>query len=259
METIFLSHSTYVKESLVVPFAQDLAYIHVPFWFDRKDILCGTGIYENIMTGITQSDYCVAFIDETFLKKDWPMKEANLFHEKEVKNGSKIIFPVFCGISKDKVYENIPWLKGRAFETVSSASLYATGEREKLLCRIMEKYLCDHGTLTDISDIERIAKVNSSNAFFELLKTIYKCGYFSSEKVQISCMELCNIANLLYAISRNAGNNATDLFELCMSITDYVKKLLSQNPECITYDHVLAVKRSVSIMIQELSIFFNIR
>ena len=258
MKTIFLSHSGRVKESLVVPFAQDLLLIQVPSWFDRKDLFCSSDIYGTIKSGIASSDYCAAFIDETFLQKEWTMTELNLFHEKEIKENAEMIFPILCGISKDTVYNCVPWLDGRAYESVSSTSSYAAGEREILLCRIIGKYFYDYGALTDISGIEKIFQIKSGNAFWELLKDIYSNRLYGSEDARISCMELCNIISILHAISVNEGNVVSDMSKVSVALAKYIQREIVQLPENITCDHIIAMRRAAYIMIHELLDSFNI-
>lgn len=258
MKTVFLSHSGQVKKSLVVPFAQDLFLIQVPFWFDRKDVFCSSDIYGIIKSGIDSSDYCVAFIDETFLEKDWTMTELDLFHEKEIKENAEIIFPILCGISKEIVYKRVPWLEGRAFESVSSVSSYAAGEREILLCRIIGKYLYDYGALTNLSEIEKIFQIKHGNAFWELLKNVYSNGLYGSDDVRISCMELCNIINILHAISVNEGNVVSDISKVSVAFAKYIQREIIKFPNNITYDHVSAMSRAAFIMIRELLESFNI-
>lgn len=258
MKIIFLSYSGQVKESLVVPFAQDLYLIQVPFWFDRKDLFCSSDIYGTIKSGIASADYCAAFIDETFLEKDWTMTELSLFHEKEIKENVEMIFPILCGISKDTVYKRVPWLEGRAFESVSSASLYAAGEREILLCRIIGKYFYDYGALTDISDIEKIFQIKPGNAFWELLKEIYSNRLYGSEDIRISCIELCNIISILHAIFVNEGNVVSDISKVSAAFAKYIQREIVQFPENITYDHVTAMRCAASLMIHELLDSFNI-
>lgn len=89
---VFLSHCKTTKTSLVMPFAQALESIHMPYWFDRKDIVCGGPIYTDIKTGIQQSIYCMAFIDATYLERDWTKRELTLFRHKELTDNPPLFF-----------------------------------------------------------------------------------------------------------------------------------------------------------------------
>ena len=61
--------------------------------------------YKNIEQGIHQSIYCVAFIDFSYLKSNWTTEELMLFRQKELTSNKDFIIPIFCGISKEIVYQ----------------------------------------------------------------------------------------------------------------------------------------------------------
>ena len=52
-----------------------------------------------IKDGIDKSDYCVLFINKTFLNREWPCEEANLFLKKYVDSQEQRIFPILVNVS----------------------------------------------------------------------------------------------------------------------------------------------------------------
>lgn len=79
----FISHSKETKQLIVIPLAQCLKSIGIDVWIDRKEILVGNHIYSEIQDAITRSKFCIAVIDQSFLKRTWPMKELELFNKKK--------------------------------------------------------------------------------------------------------------------------------------------------------------------------------
>ena len=100
----FISHSKETKQLIVIPLAQCLKSIGIDVWIDRKEILVGNHIYSEIQDAITRSKFCIAVIDQSFLKRTWPMKELELFNKK---NNMRII-PIFVDLEKAIVYNEIP-------------------------------------------------------------------------------------------------------------------------------------------------------
>ena len=250
---LFLSHTKLTKESLVTPFAQALDYIEIPYWFDRKDIACSDLIYKNIKQGIEKSHYCIAFIDLAYLKGCWTKKELTLFHQKEIDACQLLIIPIYCGISKENAYEIFPWLEGRAFEYLNSSVHYDVGEKAMIICRVMGKILMDLGVKTDISSIKHIPANPSYKPLWDLLQTVYASKYFASSDLQLSCMELCNIENILFAILKNAGIPITPICQVAHNYTTYVKEFLCAESIAIKYDCVVTLRQVVSLIASSLT------
>lgn len=247
---VFLSHCKTTKTSLVTPFAQILDSIHIPYWFDRQNIVCSDSIYKNIEQGIQQSIYCVAFIDFSYLKSNWTTEELMLFRQKELTSNKDFIIPIFCGISKEIVYQYFPWLDGRAFEYLNSSDRYIVGEKAMLICRLIGKILADLGITTDISSISRIPISPSCRPLYNLLEIIYNKKYFTTSDIRLSCIELCNIENILFSIIENTDVQTNRICHISHDYVAFVKDLLWNMSIEIQYDYIVTLRRIISLMIR---------
>lgn len=259
MDKLFISHSKFTKKTLVVPFVQTLSALHIPYWFDRKDLVCGDSIYTNIERGISEASYCVAFVDQVYLEREWTKKELEMFYKREKELGKDLIIPIYCGLTKEVVYEYFPWIEGRAFEKTINSTEYNIGEQETILCRVLGKILVHEGALTDISLIYKIPDLKSCAEFTKLLRTILDKGFFNSDNVQLSCIELCNIEGVLYAIAENTEFQIDDLCVSCHLFSGYVKNLLWTSSEMISYDFYLTLKRSIYYLARSLLVFLDVQ
>ena len=246
---VFLSHCKTTKTSLVMPFAQALESIHMPYWFDRKDIVCGGPIYTDIKTGIQQSIYCMAFIDATYLERDWTKRELTLFRHKELTDNRSVILPIYCGISKEDVYHYFPWLEGRAFERLTSPNMLPPDEKNMLLCRLIEKIFADLGAGTDISLVAKLLPANLiCQPVLEILKNIYCKNYFTSPDIRLSCIELCNIENLLFDIMENTDVPMIEINNIAHHYAAHVKNILWDTNAAISYDYAISLRRIINRM-----------
>ena len=137
----FISHSKETKQLIVIPLAQCLKSIGIDVWIDRKEILVGNHIYSEIQDAITRSKFCIAVIDQSFLKRTWPMKELELFNKK---NNMRII-PIFVDLEKAIVYNEIPWLDGIAFEKMHTEP-FDLNVHMSIFCRIISRLFKDNNT-----------------------------------------------------------------------------------------------------------------
>lgn len=245
MIQLFLSHSKAIKSEIVIPFLNDLLLLDFPYWFDRSTIRCGDDIYESIIDGINNTSHCIAFIDKTYLNKGWPLKELELFHEKEIKVNSKIIIPIYCGIEKELVYETVPWLKNRAFEKTEKC-IYQFGEKEKIVCRIISILLSRIDATPDISVVSKLLSYGNSLPLYEILHILYFSRYYLSSDLKLSCIELCNILSVLSLIC-DALNVHKDSFQNSISkIPLYIKTFVLSNPEYICYDFIVTLEKCIN-------------
>lgn len=187
----FISHSSEQKEKIAIPLHLWLTNMHIESWIDKDNIYTGDQIYQKIRTSIHTSDFCIAIIDENFLKKEWPLEEINLFLEKENQKNN-VILPIFVDIEKESVYEVIPSLKNRAFE------YYSAGNFELIKARIFSHFCHRYITIEDILP-------NLNNSYFtdfnqktiEILDTLIRNRYYLSEDFSLAITELYNIGMLI--------------------------------------------------------------
>lgn len=256
MTKLFLSHSKPLKANIVIPFLNDLSLLTFPYWFDRDVISCGEDIYTRIIEGINISSHCIAFIDDTYLHREWTLKELELFREKEIYTQSTLIIPIYCGIQKETVYKTIPWLKNRAFEKIER-NIYEVGERERIVCRVINKLLDEIDVSADISILERLLVHNSVLPFYDVLYTLYNSKYYLSLDIRLSCIELCNILALLSVIYNILNIPKNSFKNSLFKLPFYIKEIALNKSDYLYYDFIVVLKRSINYAVMELLQFLN--
>ena len=215
----FISHSKETKQLIVIPLAQCLKSIGIDVWIDRKEILVGNHIYSEIQDAITRSKFCIAVIDQSFLKRTWPMKELELFNKK---NNTSII-PIFVDLEKAIVYNEIPWLDGIAFEKMHTEP-FDLNVHMSIFCRIISRLFKDNNTNKNSIEktFESITKYD-----FPCKETLSSLIYFSkynSSNLRLASIDLCNIGGIIYAISKTysiPNNVITQMFLFSNILRDY--------------------------------------
>lgn len=101
---IFISFSGDGREKYAVNLLKIYSSIGLNCWYDRHELYLGDNLKDTIIKdGIDKSDYCVLFINKTFLNREWPCEEANLFLEKYVNSQEQRIFPILVNVTKEDV------------------------------------------------------------------------------------------------------------------------------------------------------------
>lgn len=248
---LFLSHSKVLKKDIVIPFSNDLSLLEFPFWLDRTIISSGEDIYVRIIEGINSSSHCIAFIDEVYLKREWTLKELELFHKKEIQTKFLLIIPIYCNIKKEIVYESIPWLKNRAFEKIEQ-STYEIGERERIICRVINRLLVEVGADADISILEYLLLHKSFLPFYEVFNLLYSSKYYLSSDIRLSCTELCNILAMLSLVYNVLNLSKNNLKNSLFKMPSYIKRIALNNPNYLDYDYIVVLKRSINYVTTDL-------
>ncbi len=256
MIQVFLSHSKAMKTNIVIPFANDLSLLNLSYWLDKVEISSGDNIYTHIVEGINNSSHCIAFIDNTYLSKNWPMEELSLFHEKESRTGKKIIIPVYCNVSKEAVYDSIPWLENRAFELIKQ-DFYTVGERERIVCRVINRILDEISLNADISSLDDLISHHCLLPYHELLRVLYNSRYYLSSNLQLSCIELCNILALLNYVYNDLNIKRDRLINSVFKLPAYIKRIALDNPNNLDYDFIIVLKRCINFVSKDLLSIFN--
>lgn len=101
---IFISFSGDGREKYAVNLLKIYSSMGLNCWYDRHELYLGDNLKNTIIKdGIDKSDYCVLFINKTFLNREWPCEEANLFLKKYVDSQEQRIFPILVNVSKEEV------------------------------------------------------------------------------------------------------------------------------------------------------------
>lgn len=110
----FISHDSRDKTSIAEPLAIQLYKWGYPVWFDKYALRVGDSLRESIERGLKECPKCVLILTPNFLKNGgWPKREYSAVFTKELVEGSKVILPVWSGVTRDEVYEYSPVLADR--------------------------------------------------------------------------------------------------------------------------------------------------
>lgn len=101
---VFISFSGDAREKYAIKFLNFFNKYGVHGWYDQHELLLGDMLAETIIReGIERVDYCVLFIDKTYLNRDWPCEEALRFYNRFKKEPNYVIFPILLDITKEEL------------------------------------------------------------------------------------------------------------------------------------------------------------
>lgn len=101
---VFISFSGEGREKYAVKLLKIYSSLGLNCWYDRHELYLGDTLKDTIIeNGITKCDYCVLFINKTYLNREWPCEEAKLFLDKYVHSQEQRIFPVLIDVTKEDV------------------------------------------------------------------------------------------------------------------------------------------------------------
>lgn len=125
----FISHDSRDKESIARPIALNLQRKVCPVWYDEYSLALGANLRESIERGLKQSKKCVLVLSQNFLSnRGWGKKEFESIFTREILEESALVLPIWCGVTKQQVYEYSPSLLN-----VKGIDWNALGEEE--VCR----------------------------------------------------------------------------------------------------------------------------
>lgn len=110
---VFISHATEDKASFVKPLVTELTNEKVSFFYDDFSIGWGKSVRQSLDEGILRSKFCVVVISKPFLEKYWTNYELDGFLQKEAKNQTTVVLPIWLNITHDEVYSVSPSLANR--------------------------------------------------------------------------------------------------------------------------------------------------
>jgi len=108
----FISHASEDKESLVRPLATELKRLGMNLWFDEELLAVGDSLKLGLDAGLSRSRYGIVVVSPEFLAKPWPRYELDEILKKNQGDGSKVLLPIWHGVTPDEVEKEAPGLIG---------------------------------------------------------------------------------------------------------------------------------------------------
>ena len=107
MNDLFLSHSGYDKDTIVIPLAEALEAMGITIWFDTEKMPYSIDVKSIIADGIHHSLLYVVIITENFFKSNWANYElASKLEGLDTEN----VMPIILNMGLDKIAEKYPFL-----------------------------------------------------------------------------------------------------------------------------------------------------
>lgn len=251
----FISHSKELKYQIVIPFTQIMSSFGFNLWIDKKGINTGDNIYSEIKTAISNSTYCIAFIDAAFLSRDWTKKEIKLFCGREQKERREMILPVFVAVEKEEVYEMLPELNERAFESIESIPFNQFTCLE-IICRIIERFFSDISS-AHFNEIGN-ELINYSFPCKETYVALFKNREIFSTDFRIATLAICNLGSILVAIYDSLANSPDRRTQICNKFYNLFREKCFDTSFLPTYATYNAAIKTTSYVMQQLKSCFDI-
>jgi TIR domain len=107
----FISHDSRDKEMVARPIALNLQRKVCPVWYDEYSLKLGDNLRESIERGLKESRKCVLILSKNFLgNRGWGKKEFESIFTREILEDSRLVLPIWLGVSKQDVYDYSPSL-----------------------------------------------------------------------------------------------------------------------------------------------------
>jgi TIR domain len=110
----FISHDWRDKKDIAQPIAMGLSKMRCPVWYDEYSVKVGDSLRASVEKGLKESKKCVLILSPHFLgNTGWTKTEFDSVFTRQILEGSNVVLPVWCGVSKEQVYEYSPSLLDR--------------------------------------------------------------------------------------------------------------------------------------------------
>jgi hypothetical protein len=110
----FISHDSRDKEEIASKIALGLQKRMCFVWYDEYSLKVGDSLRESIEKGLKECKKCVLVLSPNFLSNTgWTKVEFNSIFTREILETKNLVLPVWCGISKEELYEYCPTLLDR--------------------------------------------------------------------------------------------------------------------------------------------------
>lgn len=111
MKSLFISHASEDKDTLVRPLAESLSSSY-RVWYDEYSLVAGMSLFEEINKGLNECNYGIVVLSPSFFCKKWTQQELNGLFSLETKS-KKIILPIWKDITASDVMSYSPILSDR--------------------------------------------------------------------------------------------------------------------------------------------------
>jgi signal transduction histidine kinase len=119
---VFISHAGEDKDSFVRPLAIELQNNGLRVWYDEFSLKLGDSLNESINRGLSESQFGIVVLSQSFFEKKWPKRELDGLVAREIAEG-KVILPLWHGVSHSEVFKYSPILADRvAIDTSKGVS-----------------------------------------------------------------------------------------------------------------------------------------
>jgi TIR domain len=110
----FISHDWRDKKDIAQPIALGLSKMRCPVWYDEYSVKVGDSLRASVEKGLKESKKCVLILSPNFLSNTgWTKTEFDSIFTRQILEGSNVVLPVWCGVTKQQVYEYSPSLLDR--------------------------------------------------------------------------------------------------------------------------------------------------
>jgi len=117
----FISHDSRDKDEVAKKIAIKLQSMRCPVWYDDFALKIGDNLRDSIEKGLKECKKCILILSPHFLSNNgWTKREFDSIFTREILEESKLVLPVWYGVTKKDVYEYSPSLlnvKGAVWET----------------------------------------------------------------------------------------------------------------------------------------------
>jgi signal transduction histidine kinase len=123
---VFISHANEDKDSFVRPLAVELQKNGLRVWYDEFSLKLGDSLNESINKGLSESQFGIVVLSQSFFEKKWPRRELDGLVAREITEG-KVILPLWHEVDHAEVAKYSPVLADRvAIETSKGVSEVVT-------------------------------------------------------------------------------------------------------------------------------------
>jgi hypothetical protein len=110
----FISHDNRDKEEIASKLASDLQKLMCPVWYDEYSLKIGDSLRETIEKGLKECKKCILILSPNYLSNTgWTKTEFNSIFTREILEKKNLILPVWCGITKEQIFDYSPTLADR--------------------------------------------------------------------------------------------------------------------------------------------------
>jgi len=110
----FISHDWRDKAGIAQPIAAGLIKMRCPVWYDEYSLKVGASLRASVEKGLKECKKCVLVLSPNFLSNNgWTKTEFDSVFTRQILEGSDVVLPVWCGVTKQQIYEYSPSLLDR--------------------------------------------------------------------------------------------------------------------------------------------------